>query len=96
MPIIVAIFGIFVPRLTSLIIWLFSNWFSAFETTIWPLLGFIFMPYTLLAALYVETLQEGVYEGVGLILVIIGVLMDLTSHGGTKKSSWKKYRYKKR
>ena len=42
--------AIFAPRLVMFFIFLLTNWFaSAYQTVIWPLLGFLFMPYTTLA-----------------------------------------------
>ena len=38
---------IFSVRIAIFVVWLFGQWFSqAFETSIWPFLGFLLMPWT--------------------------------------------------
>lgn len=50
MPCLVLILALFIPRVTLVLIWLFSNYLGrAYQTVLWPLLGFFFMPLTTLA-----------------------------------------------
>lgn len=69
------------PRLALALIFLMSTYLSrAYETTLWPFLGFLFMPFTTLAyAFAVNT--NGTVTGVYLVVVVIAVLMDLGSSG---------------
>jgi hypothetical protein len=61
--------------------WLTGYGGRAFETVIWPLLGFIFLPYTSCA--YALAMNEfGGISGGGLALLILGVILDIGSHGG--------------
>ena len=46
-----------------------------YSTALWPILGFFFMPYTVLA--YAIAMNEGGLHGFGLILFVLGVLTDL-------------------
>jgi hypothetical protein len=57
----------------------------AFDSALWPLIGFIFMPLTTLA--YAWAVLEGTgLEGPYAILVAVGVLMDLGVLGfGTRR-----------
>ena len=65
-------------------IFLFSNWFSqAYTTIIWPLLGFIFMPYTTLAYLAAMLKNNHQLTGGWLVLLIIAVFIDLSGQGGS-------------
>jgi len=71
--------------------WLFGYTWTAFQTYLWPLLGFFFMPYTTCA--YAIAMNEvGGIHGVGLALVIIGAFLDLGSHGGTASSGARYHR----
>jgi len=62
--------------------WLTGYTFLAFETHLWPLLGFFFMPFTTCA--YAIAMNEsGGIRGLGLVVFIIGIILDLGSHGGS-------------
>jgi hypothetical protein len=42
--------AVLMPRVVMFFIVLLTNWFAlAYQTVLWPLLGFFFMPYTTLA-----------------------------------------------
>jgi hypothetical protein len=73
------------PRLALIVMWLSGYGGRAFETILWPVLGFFFLPYTTCAyALAVNSL--GGLEGWGLAALIIGVIFDFGSHGGGARS----------
>ena len=64
------------PRAVMVGIFLLTNWFgAAFDTVLWPVLGFIFMPYTTLAWM-AGALHGGVHGGWA-VLVALAVLVDL-------------------
>jgi hypothetical protein len=69
------------PRLTLILIWLFTNWIGrAFEgSVIVPVLGFIFLPLT--TVIYV-LVSPGGLSTFDVILLIVGVIVDLGSYGG--------------
>ncbi|MGH7530892.1 MAG: hypothetical protein ACREMN_10965 [Gemmatimonadales bacterium] len=49
MPLLVAILALLAPRIAILALWLLTPWFEGlFATSLWPILGFIFLPTTLL------------------------------------------------
>ena len=49
MPCLFAVFALAAPRLMLGILWFFTTWFRGlFDSVLWPLLGFIFLPTTLL------------------------------------------------
>ena len=69
------------PRLGILVWWLLQpvRWQAAFPSFIWPLLGFIFVPWTTL--MYVLVAPGGVV-GFDWILLGLAVLADIAMHAG--------------
>jgi len=66
-------------------IFLLTNWFaSAYQTVMWPLLGFMFMPYTTLAYMAAMLNNNHNLSGGWVVLLIVAVFFDL---GGQGKSA---------
>ncbi len=85
MPCLIALLALFLPRLTMVLLFLFSDYLQrAFQTALWPLLGFIFMPYTTLAYAWAIN-TNGSINGIYLVVVIIAVLVDLGVMGGSAR-----------
>lgn len=81
MPCLVILLALIVPRVALMLMWLTSYTSHAFETRIWPLLGFVLMPYTTCAyAIGMNT--AGGFKGWTLLLLILAVVFDLGGHGG--------------
>src|SRR3954452_14555503 len=77
MPCLLAVFGLFAPRLAFLCLWLFTPLTKqAFNTWIFPLLGIIFLPHTTLFYCLVAA-PLGPTNFWGWIIVVLGLLMDL-------------------
>lgn len=78
MPCLIGCFALFMPRLALVLVWLFSDYLgTAYQTVIWPLLGFIFMPLTTLAYAWAWHYGHGSVAGIGLVVVVLAVLIDL-------------------
>jgi len=74
------------PRLTIVLVVIFSDFIGrAYETTLWPLLGFICMPLTTLAYAWAIN-SRGSVAGVHLVVVVVAVLLDLGLVGGSARS----------
>jgi hypothetical protein len=68
------------PRLGIIFLWAFTNYVSrAFDTWIWPLLGLIFLPWTTLLYILVAAPAGGISFW-GWLFVLLGLLMDVSSH----------------
>jgi hypothetical protein len=81
MPCLIAALALLAPRITILVLVIFSDWLgAAYATTIWPLLGFFFAPYTTLAYAF-GIHAQGSISGWYLALVVVAVLMDLGALG---------------
>jgi len=80
---LLALIAVFFPRVIIVLLFLFNQpWLSGpYETVLWPVLGFIFAPFTTLA--YALALnQAGELNGLYLLVFVIAVLMDLGAWGG--------------
>ena len=84
MPCLVGCFALFFPRLAIVLVWLLTDYFEqAYQTLLWPLLGFFFMPLTALAYAFAwHQAPQGNISGVGLVVLVIAVLIDLGFIGG--------------
>jgi len=76
---LLALLALVTPRLVVFLLWLFTNWFrGVFDTLLWPILGFLFLPTTLLWYTAVQHWfggQWGLWPVVGLV---IALLIDLS------------------
>lgn len=77
------VFGLFLPRLLIAVLYLFYHWFDGlFSTWIWPVIGFFFLPYTLLWYSVVMNWHGGVWGTWQVILLVIAVILDVSSYRG--------------
>ena len=81
MPCLLVIIGLIIPRVTLFFMWLVGYTSTAFQSHLWPLLGFFFMPYTT-CAYAIGMNANGGFHGWSLILLMLGVLFDFGNHGG--------------
>ena len=90
MPCCVGCLALVTPRLAIVLVVLFSDYLGrAYETVVWPLLGFVFLPLTTLAYAWAIN-SRGSVEGVHLAFVILAVLIDLGVVGGSSRARWRR------
>ena len=81
MPCLVGCLAVAMPRFAIVLVVIFSDYIGhAYQTTIWPLLGFFFMPLTTLAYAWAIN-SNGSVSGLYLVVVILAVLGDLGAFG---------------
>jgi hypothetical protein len=73
----------FGPRLTLFLIWLFTSWYAAFESRTVALLGFLLVPWTSLAWMFVFFRHHGDLSGGYLLVLIAAAVVDLGSYGSS-------------
>lgn len=79
---LVVLVAIALPRFVMVVLWLFSDYLSdAYGTWLWPLIGFFVLPTTTLAYAIAQNSFHGV-KGTGLVIVVLGVLVDFGVIGG--------------
>ena len=88
---LICLIGFFLPRVTLFFLWLLSGYLGrAYETVLWPLLGFFFLPYMTLA--YAVAVNEfGGLKGMGLLVFVVGVLLDFGVMGGGARAHRRRY-----
>lgn len=89
MPIVLLLFALFVPRVVLICLWLFTNWFyAAFQTLVWPVLGFIFMPLTVLWYSVVMHYYGGQWTAIPMVVMVLAVLLDMSqSRWGRRRTT---------
>jgi hypothetical protein len=77
---LVAFAGAAAPRVLFFVLWVFYDYVDrAYDTFVWPFLAILFMPYTGLAyAFSINTYGE--VRSWGLVLLVLGVIMDISAH----------------
>jgi hypothetical protein len=83
MPFLVGCLALATPRFAIILVVVFSDYIgSAYQTVLWPLLGFLFMPLTTLAYAWAIN-SNGSVAGMHLVVVVVAVLFDLGVVGGS-------------
>ena len=86
MPCFFAILALLAPRLVVVCLWLFTRWFEGlFTTALWPVLGFIFLPTTLLWYTAVQHWFAGQWTLWPVIGIVVALLIDLSPAGGRRR-----------
>ena len=79
---VLALLAFLGPRLVIFLLLILTTYMSrAFDTFIWPFLGFIFLPWTTIAFAIAQN-EFGGLSGLGLVIVALGLLGDIGVLGG--------------
>jgi hypothetical protein len=74
------------PRFVLLVVWLTSDYLEwAYETKLWPVLGWIFMPTTTLAYAFAMHYGNRAWTPIGIGAVVVAVLIDLGLLGSSRR-----------
>ena len=83
MPCLLALLALAFPRVAIVLLWLFSSFFSVLHTNILvPVLGFLFLPLTLIVYTYLLHTYGGHIGSTQLLFLFIAVVLDLGLLGG--------------
>jgi hypothetical protein len=85
MPCLVAILALLAPRITSVVLWIFTDFFArAFQGNLLLLiLGIVFMPFTALAYAWAINAQ-GAVSGIYVVVMILAVIADVSALGSSR------------
>ncbi|HET9602776.1 MAG TPA: hypothetical protein VFO96_00695 [Gemmatimonadales bacterium] len=85
MPCLLAVLALAVPRVVILLLWFLTSWFQGLFTTIlWPVLGFIFLPTTLLWYTAVQHWFGGHWGLWPVIGIVIALMIDISPARGRR------------
>ena len=85
MPCLLLLFALITPRLVIVLLWLLTNWFRGmFPLALWPVLGFIFLPTTLLWYTAVQHWFHGVWTLWPVVGLVIALATDVSPARGRR------------
>ena len=85
MPCLLAIFALAAPRLVIVVLWFLTNWFQGlFDNILWPVLGFVFLPTTLLWYTAVQHWLGGQWTLWPVVGLVVTLVMDLSPASGRR------------
>ena len=86
MPCFIGCLALGTPRLAIVLVVIFSDYIGrAYDTMLWPLLGFVFMPMTTLVYAWAIN-ARGSVDGIHLVVLVLAVLLDLFLIGGSSRA----------
>jgi hypothetical protein len=86
MPCFIGCLALSMPRLAIVFVVIFSDFIGrAYDTVLWPLLGFVFMPLTTLVYAWAIN-SRGSVDGMHLVVLVLAVLIDLGIIGGSSRA----------
>ena len=78
MPLLLIIVALLIPRVTILLLYFFTNWFQGvFANLLVPILGFIFLPTTLLWYSAVQNWFSGEWGIISIGGMVVALIIDL-------------------
>ena len=87
MPCLLALVALLFPRIFIVVLWLFTDWFTGvFSSILWPVLGFFFLPVTMLWYSVVINHYGGQWSSLNIILMVLAIVIDMGSWGGGYRS----------
>jgi hypothetical protein len=83
---LLALVALITPRFVIVVLWLFSDYMTrAFDSWLWPTIGFFFLPMTTLAYAVAQNEFNG-FGGIGLVILLVGFAIDVGLLGGGARS----------
>ncbi len=83
MPCLLAILAVAFPRIAIVLLWLFTTFFNGvYQSLILSILGFLFLPLTLIVYTYLQKGHGGPLTTQGLVFLFIALILDLGLIGG--------------
>ena len=88
MPLLLVLLALFLPRLVLVLLWLFTHWLEGiFTHWIIPVLGFLFLPYTLLWYAAVYRWFDAEWGVLQIVILIVALVADVGITGSHRKKS---------
>jgi hypothetical protein len=79
MPCFLVALGLLAPRLAVAVLWFFSHWFDGlFSSLLWPIVGFVVLPTTLLWYSAVQHWFGGAWTVGPMVGLVVALVIDLS------------------
>jgi hypothetical protein len=86
MPCLVVLVALAAPRLAIALLWFLTTWFRGlFDSILWPVLGFIFLPTTFLWYSAVQHWFAGQWTLWPIVGIVIALMIDLSAADGGRR-----------
>ncbi len=86
MPCLFTILALLTPRVVIILLWFFTYWFHGiFDFILWPVLGLIFLPTTLLWYTAVQHWFGGDWTFLPIAGIILALMIDVSPARGRRK-----------
>ena len=86
MPFLLILLALALPRVVALLLWFSTGWFSGlFSTLLWPILGFVFLPTTLLWYSAIQHWYGGQWTLWPIVGLVVALLIDSSPVGGRRR-----------
>jgi hypothetical protein len=87
MPCLFALLALTMPRLVIALLWFLTGWFRGmFDSALWPILGFVFLPTTLLWYSAVQHWFGGVWSLWPVVGLIVALMIDISPASGRRRA----------
>jgi len=87
MPCLFALLALATPRLVIILLYLLTDWFQGvFGSALWPILGFIFLPTSMLWFSAVHNWWDGHWGLLQIIGMIIALSIDTSSSAASNRT----------
>ena len=74
-----ALLAFFFPRIVVVLLWFFTHWFEGiFNSILWPILGFVFLPTTLLWYTAVQHRYGGEWSLIPIAGIVLALIIDVS------------------
>ncbi len=85
MPCLISLLALAAPRLVAALLWFFTTWFrGVFDNMLWPILGFVFLPTTLLWYSAVHNWFGGRWTFWPVAGLVVALMIDLFPASGRR------------
>lgn len=86
MPCVLVVLTLVAPRLVLALLWFFTRWFEGmFSSLLWPLVGFVFFPTTLLWYSAVQRWFGGQWTLWPVVGIVVALAIDLAPARGYRR-----------
>ena len=95
MPCLGVLIALMAPRFLIVLLFIFTSWFKGiFSTALWPVLGFIFLPTTLLWYTAVQNWWDGHFGLWQIVGLVIALMIDVSPSKAKRRKRREREEYR--